>query len=93
MPKTKFLKREIDQLKSFTREENLRIISHINNIKKKDCCCILDCPKTDLLIFYCKSCKKSNFICSSDFRGRTKSRICPVCSTKSITRRYAHRIN
>ena len=52
MPKTKFLKREIDQLKSFTKEENLRIISHINNIKKKDCCCILDCPKTDLLIFY-----------------------------------------
>jgi len=62
-------------------------------LKQRKHCCILNCSNTDLLVYYCKSCKQSQFVCSTHFRGRTRSRICPVCETRSITLRCAQRIN
>ena len=64
-----------------------------NYLQQRKRCCVTDCSNTDLLVFYCKNCKRSHIICSADFRGRTRSRICPVCETRSITLRCAQRIN
>ena len=85
----KYIKALENNLRTEIREYTKEIKKEILNLKSKSRnCCIPDCPRRDLLIYYCKRCRKSQTVCQKDFRGRTVSRICPVCSTRSITRRF-----
>ena len=109
MPKVhrKHLKAEIEKLKSHTVTLNTKLLEDLkvqcielikaerlkHYSRERRNCCIQDCTNTAILVYYCKTCRKSQFICSADFRGRTRSRICPVCQTRSITLRCAQIIN
>ena len=84
----KIIKDICSQCIDYIQSEKLK-----NSIQKRKRCCVPDCPNSDLLVFHCKNCKQNHIVCSTDFRGRSRSRICPVCETRSITRRCAQRIN
>ena len=103
MPKVskKTLKREIDSLQSNQKAErdaeNFELLNKIetlirDNINKRNHCTIQDCSSRNLLVYFCKDCKEDLLCCSNHFRGRTITRICPVCETQGITLRFSHKI-
>ena len=85
----KFLKTFENNLKTDIREYTQEIKNEILALKSRSRSCgVPDCPRRDLILYYCKHCKKNQTVCRKDFRGRTVSQVCPVCSTRSITRRF-----
>ena len=103
MPKEikKTLKKEINSLKSALKTErdaeNFELLNKIetlfrDNINKRNHCTIQDCSSGNLLVYFCKNCNENHLCCTTHFRGRTKTRICPVCDTQGITLRCSHKI-
>ena len=103
MPKLskKTLKKEINSLQSALKTErdaeNFKLLNNIetlfrDNINKRNHCSIPDCSSRNLLVYFCKNCSENLLCCTIHFRGRTKTRICPVCETQGITLRFSHKI-
>ena len=74
----KIIKTELDEIKMMIRD-----------MSKKKTCCVSFCGGRDLQLFYCGKCKKSQYICRKDFRGKSKTKHCPVCNTNSILRKWS----
>ena len=79
-----YLKKNFEQIKAMLENE-VREKKSLNSNK----CCISLCPRSDLRVFYCGKCKKAHYICASDFKGRSKTKECPVCKTSSILRKWS----
>ena len=99
MPKVtkKSLARDISSLKEEQKTENFKLLNNIeallrDNINKRNHCVAENCPNRDLLLYYCKTCAESKISCQSHFRGKTRTKICLVCGTQGITRRYSNNI-
>ena len=73
----KYIKKELKEIKLMIK----------NNCETT--CCVKFCVGRNLEIFYCGKCKKSHYICKQDFKGRSKTKNCPVCNTNSILRKWA----
>ena len=68
--------------------ENQNMAQERRNLNIKRCCVSL-CTRSDLRVFYCGNCRKAHHICASDFKGKSKTKKCPVCNTNSILRKWS----
>ena len=50
--------------------------------------CVGGCKETNVNLYFCSNCDKSYPVCKRHFKTRQRSKICLVCETKGITRRW-----
>ena len=66
-------------------EKNGKLIEKIINDQTV---CVGDCKETNVKLYFCSHCDKSYPVCRRHFKTRQRSKICLVCETKGITRRW-----
>ena len=66
-------------------EKNGKLIEKLTHQKPV---CVGDCRETNVNLYFCSVCDKSYPVCRRHFKTRQRSKICLVCETKGITRRW-----
>ena len=60
----------------------------IEKLTRREPVCVGDCKETNVHLYFCSVCDKSYPVCRRHFKTRQRSKICLVCETKGITRRW-----
>jgi len=69
-------------------EKNGKLIEQLTFVNNQKLVCVGDCKETNVNLYYCSHCDKSHPVCRRHFKTRQQSKICLVCETKGITRRW-----
>ena len=69
-------------------EKNGKLIEKLTLLNDQKPVCVGDCRETNVNLYFCSRCNKSYSVCRRHFQTRQRSKICLVCETKGITRRW-----
>ena len=69
-------------------ERNGKLIEKIAFIHNQKSVCVGGCQETNVNLYFCSHCNKSYPVCTQHFKTRQRSKICLVCETKGIKRRW-----
>lgn len=69
-------------------EKNGKTIEKLVTLINQKRTCVGGCESTNVILYFCSACDASHPVCKHHFESRRKSRICLVCETKGITRRW-----
>ena len=69
-------------------EKNGKLIEKLAFLNDQKPVCVGGCKETNVNLYFCSVCDKSYPVCRRHFKTRQRSKICLVCETKGITRRW-----
>ena len=69
-------------------KKNGKNIEKLTQIILRKQVCVGGCESTNVTLYFCSNCDASHPVCKHHFQSRRKSKICLVCETKGITRRW-----
>ena len=69
-------------------EKNGKIIEKLTYILDRKQVCVGQCGSTNISLYFCSHCAKTHPVCKRHFENRQRSKICLVCETKGIKRRW-----
>ena len=69
-------------------EKNGKLLDKLIKMQDSKHACVGGCESTNVNFYFCSHCDKSHPVCKRHFRSRQRSKLCLVCKTKGIKRRW-----
>ena len=69
-------------------EKNGKLLDKLVKMLDPKHVCVGECDSTNVNLYFCSHCDKSHPVCKRHFESRQRSKLCLVCKTKGIKRRW-----